>query len=243
MKVEIWSDFICPFCYIGKRRFEAALEQFAHKQEIEVIYRSFELDPNAKREATQDIHSMLAGKYGMSLEQAKSANADVGRQAEGVGLTYDFDNMKPSNTFDAHRLSHYAASHGRMQEMTERLLYAYFTEGKHLGDHETLTALAAEVGLDRDEVAKMLSGEDFTQEVRSDEQEAVDLGIRGVPFFVINRRYAVSGAQPSEVFLDALKKAWDEQSPLTILNEASESADDAACVDGVCATDGDKQKQ
>jgi predicted DsbA family dithiol-disulfide isomerase len=210
MKIEIWSDVMCPFCYIGKRRFEAALQQFPNKDDIEVVYRSFELDPNAKRDVNQDVHDMLASKYGMSREEAKAKNDEVTGQAKELGLTYNFDNMIVTNTFDSHRLMHFAASYGKMQEMTERLFKAYFTDSKHIGDHETLAALAAEVGLDKDEAAKMLAGDEYTKEVRDDEHEGGQLGIRGVPFFVINRKYAISGAQPVEVFLDALQKAWDE---------------------------------
>jgi predicted DsbA family dithiol-disulfide isomerase len=236
MKVEIWSDYMCPFCYIGKRKFEAALDRFSNKKDIEVVYRSFELDPDSKRDASHDVHEMLASKYGMSRERAESMNRDVTAQAQAVGLAYHFDTMILTNTFDAHRLSHFAARYGKMHEMTEALLKAYFTDSKHIGDHETLAALAAEVGLDQAEAAGMLGGDEFTSEVRADEQEAVNLGVRGVPFFVINRKYAVSGAQPSEVFLDALQKAWDEDRPLTVLNGSdSSSTVDEACVDGVCA--------
>ncbi|GGF99052.1 DsbA family oxidoreductase [Paenibacillus abyssi] len=243
MKVDIWSDFMCPFCYIGKRRFEAALERFSNKDDVEVVYRSFELDPNAKRDVDFDVHDMLASKYGMSRERAMSMNDDLTAQAQAVGLTYHFNTMILTNTFDAHRLAHFAAKHGKMTEMTERLLKAYFTESKHIGDHETLAALAEEVGLDKHEAAQMLAGDDYTKEVRADEQEAVNLGIRGVPFFVINNKYAVSGAQSSEVFLQALEKAWSEiKPPLTVLNESDDNAADAACVDGVCAAPANQLK-
>jgi predicted DsbA family dithiol-disulfide isomerase len=235
MKVEIWSDFVCPFCYIGKRKFEAALSQFSHKNEIEVVYRSFELDPNAKRDVDYDVHEMLATKYGNTREQAKAMNENVGAQAKDIGLTYHFDTMVVTNTFDAHRLSHFAARHGKMGELTERLLKAYFTESKHIGDHATLAALAGEAGLDQNEAAAMLAGDEFTNDVRADQQEAIRLGVRGVPFFVINRKYAISGAQPSEVFLEALQKAWEENQPLTVLNNPAGETADAACADGVCA--------
>ncbi|NOU94639.1 thioredoxin domain-containing protein [Paenibacillus sp. LMG 31456] len=234
MKVEIWSDIMCPFCYIGKRKFEAALEQFSNKSNVEVVYRSFELDPNSPRDVNHDVHQMLSSKYGMSREQAISMNADVARQASAVGLTFNFDSMILTNTFDAHRLAHYAAQHGKMHEMTERLLHAYFTESKHIGDHEVLADLAAEVGLDKIEAAKVLASQDYAKEVRADEQEASTLGIRGVPYFVINRKYAISGAQPSEVFLGALQKAWDEDQPLIVLGESNSPTADAACADGVC---------
>ncbi|MFC4775670.1 DsbA family oxidoreductase [Paenibacillus sp. GCM10023252] len=237
MRVEIWSDYVCPFCYIGKRKFESALERFAHKDKLELVYRSFELDPNAPVHVDYNVHQMLANKYGMSVEQAKATSSDVARQAESVGLTYNFDTMVVTNTFDAHRLSHYAAAQGKAHEMTEALLYAYFTETKHIGDKEVLADIAAGVGLNREEAAAVLAGSDFTAEVRADEQEANALGVRGVPFFVINRRYAVSGAQSSEVFLDTLQKAWDEAYPqLTMVGDAGLTASgDAACVDGVCA--------
>lgn len=210
MKVEIWSDFACPFCYIGKRRFEAALEQFPHKEEVEVIYHSFELDPAAPKQPQQDIHSMLAAKYGMSREQAKQMNNQVAEQAKSVGLTYHMDQIVPTNTFDAHRLAQFAADRGKGIEMTERLLKAYFTDTVNLSDHETLISLAREVGLDAEETAKMLAGDSYANEVRRDQQEAAALGIRGVPFFVIDRKYGVSGAQPTEVFTQALEKAWTE---------------------------------
>lgn len=235
MKVEIWSDFMCPFCYIGKRRFEAGLQQFAGKDHVEVVYRSFELDPNAKRDVDHDVHDMLANKYGMSRERAKAMNDDLTKQAAAVGLTYHFDTMILTNTKDAHRLALFAAKYGKMEAMTERLLKAYFTESKHIGDHTTLAELAAEVGLDPKEAAEMLASDQFTQEVRSDEQEATQLGVRGVPFFVINRKYAVSGAQSPQVFAQALQQAWDEDHPkLTVLNETEGSAQNAACADGVC---------
>jgi predicted DsbA family dithiol-disulfide isomerase len=234
MKVEIWSDFVCPFCYIGKRRFEAALEQFPHRGEVEVVYRSFELDPKAKRDLPGDIHDMLASKYGMSREKAMSMNFNVGEQAQSVGLTYHFDKMKPTNTFDAHRLAHFAGRYGKSAEMTERLLRAYFTEGEHIGHADTLIALAAELGLDRDEVAGMLASDEGKSEVRSDEQEANALGVRGVPFFVINRKYAISGAQSSQVFAETLDKVWSEDHPLVYVNGADDQSADGYCEDGVC---------
>ncbi|NRF96291.1 DsbA family oxidoreductase [Paenibacillus frigoriresistens] len=234
MQVEIWSDFVCPFCYIGKRKFEAALERFPNKNKVEVIYRSFELDPNAQKDVDYDVHDMLASKYGMSRERAKEMNDEMAGQAQSVGLTYHFDTMVVTNTFDAHRLAHFAAKHNKLAEMTERLLKAYFTESKHIGDHETLADLAAETGLDRKEVAGMLASVDYTKEVRSDEQAASQLGAMGVPFFVINRKYAISGAQSSEVFLQALQKAWEEVKPLTILNVPGIDDSGEACVDGVC---------
>ncbi|MCQ6561041.1 DsbA family oxidoreductase [Paenibacillus mendelii] len=211
MKIEIWSDYLCPFCYIGKRKFENALVQFPHKDNVEVVFRSFELGPDAPKDPGLSMDQILASKYGMSLEQAKAANDNVASQAQTVGLTYHFDTMIPTNSFDAHRLTHYAAAQGKGAEMQERLFQAYFTDSSHIGDRETLAQLAAEIGLDRNEASAVLASDQYAQDVRADEQEGSQLGIKGVPFFVINRKYAVSGAQPSEVFLEALQKAWGEE--------------------------------
>lgn len=234
MKVEIWSDFMCPFCYIGKRRFEAALQRFAHKDDVEVVYRSFELDPHSPRDTSQDVHDLLASKYGMSREQAIAMNAQVAGQAKELGLTYRFDTMILTNTFDAHRLAHYAARQGKMPQMVEQLFQAYFTDSEHIGDHETLAALAAKAGLDRTETARMLADGEYAAEVRADEAEAGRLGVRGVPFFVIDRKYAVSGAQSSDMFLNALQQAWSELQPLTVLNDTKSETAASACADDVC---------
>lgn len=233
MRVEIWSDIVCPFCYIGKRRYEEALAQLGCRDEVETVYRSFELDPNAPVSSNRDLHDSLAAKFGISREQAKSMNDNVSDQARSVGLTYNLDEAKPTNTFDAHRLTHLAATHGKMVEMTERLFKAYFTEGKHIGDRQVLAELAAEVGLDPAEVSEALNGTHYSDEVRADEREAAQLGVRGVPFFVINRKYAVSGAQPTEVFIRALEKARsEEQPPITVIGDDTDA--DAACTDGAC---------
>ncbi|MBB6637663.1 DsbA family oxidoreductase [Cohnella thailandensis] len=212
MKVEVWSDFACPFCYIGKRRLEGALEQFAHRDDIEVEFRSFELDPNAKRDVDYNVNEMLARKYGMTVEQAAANNRNLTEQARAIGLEYHMDKSVLTNSFDAHRLTHYASQFGKRNEMAERLFKAYFTDGLHIGDHETLANLAAEVGLDREGALAALTSSDFSEEVREDEQFAAQIGVRGVPFFVLDRKYAVSGAQPTEVFLDALEKAYSESS-------------------------------
>ncbi|ANA82991.1 DsbA family oxidoreductase [Paenibacillus glucanolyticus] len=232
MKVEIWSDFMCPFCYIGKRRFESALEQFPHKDQVEVVYRSFELDPNASYKPDVSMDELLAAKYGMSIEQAKAANANVTQQAAGVGLTYHMDRVIPANSFDAHRLVYFADQHGKMKEMTERLFRAYFTDAENLEDRNLLADLAAEVGLSRELAAAALESDDFQSEVRTDEAAAANMGIRGVPFFVLGGKYAVSGAQPLEVFTDALDKAYREANPLVMVNEAD--SNDGMCADGSC---------
>ncbi|AYB43658.1 DsbA family oxidoreductase [Paenibacillus lautus] len=232
MKVEIWSDFMCPFCYIGKRRFESALEQFPHKNQVEVVYRSFELDPNASYKPGVSMDELLAAKYGMSVEQAKAANANVTQQAAGVGLTYHMDRVIPANSFDAHRLVHFAAQHGKMKDMTERLFRAYFTDAENLEDKNLLADLAAEVGLEQEQAMAVLESDAFQSEVRADEAAATNLGIRGVPFFVLGGKYAVSGAQPLEVFTDALDKAYREANPLVMVNESD--SNDGMCADGSC---------
>lgn len=215
MKIEMWSDFVCPFCYIGKTRLEKALEQFSHSDEVEVEFKSFELDPNAPSHSDKNIHESLAEKYGISIEQAKQNNTQIGVQAAQIGLTFHFDEMKPTNTFDAHRLAKYAKNQGKEREMIERLLHAYFTESKNIGDTATLADLAEEVGLDRQEALHVLNSKEiYVSDVRADQRMAQQLGVTGVPFFVINQKYAISGAQPIETFFSALEKVWEEESAL-----------------------------
>lgn len=201
---------------------------------MEIIYRSFELDPRIERNVPYDIYDKLSMKYGMSREEAKATCDNIKRQAEMVGLDYQFDSMVLTNTFDAHRLTLFAGQHGKMRRMSERLFRAFFTESRHIGDRDTLIELAVEVGLDREQVARMLDGDDFTAEVRADEQEAMNIGVRGVPFYVIDKRWTISGAQPSEVFLSALEQAWQEQEQTSlILDDEGGLCDDSGCrVDG-----------
>ncbi|AMM94259.1 hypothetical protein UP17_18660 [Peribacillus simplex] len=231
MKVEIWSDYQCPFCYIGKRRFEEALKQFENKAQVEVSFRSFELNPEAEREIDMSQNEMLAKKYGMSQADVEANNQNLTQQAKELGLEYHLDKVVLTNSFDAHRLMHFAESKGKENEMNELLFKAYFTEGKHIGDHAILVNLAEEAGLDKFEAEAMLGGTTFTAEVRGDEQEGSQLGITGVPFFVINRKYGISGAQSAEAFLDTLKKIWAEENPLQMVNDP---ATGDACTDGSC---------
>jgi predicted DsbA family dithiol-disulfide isomerase len=207
VKVEIWSDVVCPWCYIGKRRFETALAQFEQAREVEVVWRSFELDPDAPRSQAGSAVEHLARKYGMSLDQARASQDHLTQLAAAEGLAYRLADVRRGNSFDAHRLLHLALGHGKQDELKERLLRAYFTEGAPIGEPETLEQLAAEVGLDRTEVAETLAGDRFAQEVRDDEHSARLLGIRGVPFFVVDERYAIEGAQPAESILHALRHA------------------------------------
>jgi predicted DsbA family dithiol-disulfide isomerase len=235
MKIEVWSDYVCPFCYIGKRRLEEALNQFPQKDLIEVEFKSFELDPNSPKNSSQNIHEVLAIKYGMSLEKAKQANQGVGQQAATVGLTFNFDEMKPTNTFDAHRLAKFAKTQGKAAVVSEKLLNAYFTESKHIGDFETLADIAVAEGLNRQEVLNVLNDKNaFANDVRQDEELAQQYGVRGVPYFVINQKYAISGAQPVETFTGALQKAWQEESASPVLQDLS-TVEDASCEAGNCA--------
>ncbi|RKN79137.1 DsbA family oxidoreductase [Paenibacillus ginsengarvi] len=234
MKIEIWSDYVCPFCYIGKRRLEQAIGLFPHRGELEIVYRSFELDPNAKPYTSGTIYDSLAAKFGVSAGEAKAMTANIAEQAKALGLDYRFDTMKPTGTFDAHRLAFFAAGSGKAEELTERLLKAYFTDSEHIGDRDTLVRLAAETGLNAEEARRFLESEEGGAEVRSDEREAGALGVRGVPFFVINRKYAISGAQPTELFLDTLYKAWNEEHPLIFVDGADGEGAGELCEDGSC---------
>jgi predicted DsbA family dithiol-disulfide isomerase len=206
--VDIWSDVVCPWCYVGKRRFEAALEQFEHRDQVDVTWHAFELDPEAPRRQEGTLAESLAAKYGMSLEEAEASHANLTELAAAEGLDYHFERAQRGNTFDAHRLIRMALENGRQDEMKERLMRAYFTEGEPIGDREALARLAAEVGLSEEAARAALAGGRYSSEVRGDEHTAARLGIRGVPFFVLDRRFGVSGAQPAEGLLEALGTAW-----------------------------------
>ncbi|GAA3918467.1 DsbA family oxidoreductase [Hymenobacter algoricola] len=226
MKVEIWSDIMCPFCYIGKRRFEAALAQFPHADQVQVHWRSFELDPNMRTNPAQTIHELLAERKGMSVAQGRQMNTQMAEHAATVGLAFNFDKTIPANTFNAHRLIHLAAAHQLQDAMKERILRAYFTEGANIDDPATLTRLAAELALPAAEVQQLLASDLYAQDVRHDEYQARQIGVRGVPYFVFADTYAVSGAQPSELFQEVLEKVWHEARPAP---GPLASADGAAC--------------
>jgi predicted DsbA family dithiol-disulfide isomerase len=217
LQVEIWSDVVCPWCYIGKRRFEAALARFAHRDQVELTWRSFELDPSAgpSDDSAGTYAERLATKYGVSTAQAQGMLDNMTATAAGEGLDFRFDLARPGNTFDAHRLLHLAAAHGLQDALKERLDRGTFSEGLPSSDHAALAALAVEVGLPADEVNEVLGSDRYADAVRADESQARAYGISGVPFFVIGGRYGVSGAQPAEMLLSALQQAWAEQQPLT----------------------------
>jgi predicted DsbA family dithiol-disulfide isomerase len=222
MHVEIWSDIVCPWCYVGKRRFEAALEQFAHRDEVTVTWRSFELDPSAPREREVDGATHLAQKYGRTREQAEQMQAQMTEVAAGEGLEFRFDRARAGTTFDAHRLLHLAEAHGRQDAVKERFLRAYLTEGEPIGDPDALQRLAVDAGLPEDEVREVLLTDRYAEEVREDERTASDLGISAVPFFVVDRAIGASGAQPPELLLELLRRARPEPALEVV-------ADGAAC--------------
>jgi predicted DsbA family dithiol-disulfide isomerase len=221
VQVEIWSDVVCPWCAIGKRRFETALAAFEHRDEVEVRYRSFELDPTTPR--TVEIPpagsgtQRLADKYGVPLAQAEAMQQRVVAQAAGEGLDFRFDKARPGNTVDAHRLLHLAADRGRQAEPKERLLLAYFTEGEPIGDPEALARLAIEVGLPEDRVRDVLGGDRYATDVREDERTAMALGINAVPFFVVDRRVGAAGAHPPEALGELLRRGWEARSPIPVV--------------------------
>ncbi|GGM24334.1 DSBA oxidoreductase [Paraliobacillus quinghaiensis] len=224
MKIDVWSDFVCPFCYIGKRRLEQAVEQFPHKDDVAIEFKSFELDPNAAVYSGKSIHEAIAEKYNIPVEQAKETNAGLAHQAEAVGLTFHFETMKPTNTFHAHRLAKYAKTLGKETILTEKLLHGYFTDSVNLSDIDTLAAIAVDAGLDKASVLKVLQDENaYAKEVRADETLAQQYGVTGVPFFVINNKYAISGAQPLETFTSALEQVWEEENPKPRFKDLSSS--------------------
>jgi predicted DsbA family dithiol-disulfide isomerase len=214
MTVEIWSDIVCPWCYIGKRRFETALARFAHRDEVTVVWRSFELDPQAPRRHQGTLDDLLARKTGATPAQAAAMNARVTALAAADGLEYHLDRAQPGNTFDAHRLLHLAADRGLLAVAKERLLCAYFTDGVPIGDPDHLAQIVGEVGLDVDETRAVLAGDTYADDVRADERRAATVGIRGVPFVLVDERYGVSGAQSPDVFLQTLEQAWSAARPL-----------------------------
>jgi len=212
LRVDVWSDIVCPWCYIGKRRLEAALARFEHRDSVDVVWRAFELNPDAPRvTGPGGSHARrLAKKYGFSVADAEARLRQMTDVAAAEGLDFRFDGIQPGNTFDAHRVLHLAAERGVQGTVKERLLRAYMTEGEAIGEPEVIVRLAAAAGLEQDEVRAVLAGETYARDVRADEKEAQALGVTGVPFFVFARRYAISGAQPADVHLRALEQAWRE---------------------------------
>ncbi|TGE09811.1 DsbA family oxidoreductase [Hymenobacter fodinae] len=232
MKIEIWSDIVCPFCYIGKRRLENALANFPHADKVEIQWHSFELDPQAQPEPGVSLYKRLAAKYGNTEAWARQMSANMTQSAAELGLAFDFDHAVHANTLHAHRLVHLAERHGKQDAAKERFFKAYLEEGEDLNDFATLTRLATEIGLPAAEVEQVLHSDEFTQDVRHDEYQARQIGVRGVPYFVFDDKYAVSGAQPSELFQEVLEKVWEESRPQPV---QLAGADGASCdIDGNC---------
>ncbi|MDI3421444.1 DsbA family oxidoreductase [Streptomyces luteolus] len=226
MRVEIWSDIACPWCYIGKARFEQGLATFAHRDAVEVVHRSFELDPDRPKGDTAPVIDMLARKYGRTVEEARAMEQHVAENARAEGLGYRTEGRDHGNTFDIHRLLHLARARGRQDELLTLAYRANFAEERSVFDPEVLLALAVEAGLDEAEARAVLADEDaYADAVRADEREAAELGATGVPFFVLDRRYGVSGGQPAEVFAQALEQAWGDRAPLTAVTSVTSDGD------------------
>jgi len=218
MKIEIWSDIMCPFCYIGKRNFEAALSQFANKEQVDVEWKSFQLDPTIPEvpKYQDNMYMFVADRKGFSYEQSKKMHQDLIQYAKSVGLEYNFDKALVTNSLKGHRLIQFAKTKGLGEKAEERLFYAYFTQGKNLSDVATLIKLGKEISLTETEVNEALTNSLYVQKVESDSKEAQTLGARGVPFFVINRKYAIAGAQQPNEILKTLEKAfseWQKENP------------------------------
>jgi predicted DsbA family dithiol-disulfide isomerase len=236
MTVDVWSDIMCPFCYIGKRNFESALGQFKDPQAVEIAWHSFQLDPTIPQnpDKKENVYAYLAAKKGMSYEYSVKLHESLVETAKKAGLEYHFEKAIVANSFDAHRLIQLANSRGLGDQAEERLFRAYFTEGRDFGNHETLLEIGREIGLSESEINNALQSDDYSAKVEKDIQEASDLGIPGVPFFVFNRQYAVSGAQPPEYFLRALNQSfesWRKTNPASEM-QANEGA--VCTPDGLC---------
>lgn len=234
MKINIWSDIRCPFCYIGKKKFEQALSQFAHKDKVEITWKSYELDPNMKTDASISTMDYLAKSKGMPAERVEQMLAHAKAMGKEVGVDMNIEASIPANTKNAHRLTQFVASKSQEKAalLTENLFKAHFTEAKNIDDKEVLLALGLEVGMEEEELKLLLNSDDFAYEVSQDQMEAANIGVQGVPFFVLHNKYAISGAQPVEAFLEALNKSWEhyaeDKQPLEIIKG------DSCDVDGNC---------
>ncbi|MRN53927.1 DsbA family oxidoreductase [Paenibacillus monticola] len=232
MKVEIWFDYTCPFCYIGKKKFEAALEQFDYKNEVEIVLHSFEMTPDEYPQAGESIYEFASKLAGMSASQARHAYIQVTDMARMVGLNYRFDQTIPANTFAAHRLTHYAAAHGKAYELSERIFRAYFTDGLNINDHTTLALLAAETGLDETKSLAILESNQYATDVHKDAKDSRLATVGGMPYFLFNETYSVSGARDSSLFKEVLNQAWSKLETVSVEN--TESATEPGCLNDSC---------
>lgn len=234
MKIEIWSDVMCPFCYIGKRNFETALEQFANKDDIEIVWKSFQLDPSIPEIADESYLDYLVKLKGMSPGQVAGMLANVTQSAKEVGLEYNLDKSQIVNSFKAHRFIQFAKEKNLGTETEERLFRAFFTEAKNIADIETLAQLGKEIGLDENELKTAFTDDKYAYQVNQDIQEARTLGISGVPFFVFDRKFAVSGAQPPQVFSETLGKSFTEWRKLNPETKLEVTRGQSCSIDGAC---------
>jgi predicted DsbA family dithiol-disulfide isomerase len=229
VKVEIWSDIVCPWCFVGKRQFERALAEFEHGEEIEVVWRAYELDPRAPRVREGTYAERIARKYGIDVGQARAAMARLINAGAAAGIEFKFETMRPGNTFDAHRLVHLGKARGIQGAVKERLLRATFFEGEAIGTRDALERLAVEAGLDAQDVRNVLDSDAYAEEVRVDERVAHSLGVTGVPFFLIDDAYGVPGAQEPMVYLNLLRRAWAETHRDIEVVAGSDVCDDEIC--------------
>ena len=234
MKIEIWSDVMCPFCYIGKRNFEKALTQFTEKEKIETVWKSFQPDASVPDIATESYEEYLVKRKGLSAEQVKGMLQNVTQMAREAGLDYHFNRSVMVNSLKAHRLIQFAKTRKLGDEAEERLFHAFFTEGKSIADIDTLTQLGVEIGLDATELQVAFTDERYAYQVNQDIQEARQIGVNGVPFFVFNRKYAISGAQPPQAFLETLRKSFDEWQKLNPQPKLNIQQGNSCSIDGVC---------
>lgn len=235
MRIDIWSDVVCPWCYIGKRRLEAALARFPHRDEVEIVWHSFQLDPSAPTQPTETATEMLSRKYRMSPDQAAAAQGQVISLAAEEGMTWQHERSLHLNTLDAHRLLHLAREEGLQDELKEAFLRGYFSQARNLADHAELRRIAVETGLNAVRVEEVLGSQEFADEVEADVRRAAAYGATGVPFFVVDERYGVSGAQPVELFTQVLEEAWSQAHPAIQLVGAPGTG---AAEDQVCGPDG-----
>ena len=236
MNIEIWSDIACPFCYIGKRHLEEAKDLLPFKDELNIIWKSFQLDPTYHNTKNETIYEQLENSKGMSVDQVKQMTGQVLDMATNAGLKFNFEQITPANTFDAHRLIHLASHHNLQDQAKEALLQAYFIDGKDVADKTALLKIAEDIGLDQTQILETLDSDKFSDEVKHDIKESRDIGVQGVPFFVLDRKYAISGAQPVTAFKDALTQAykeWKSSQPVDKLTSLNVSGN-AICDDDGC---------
>ena len=229
MRIDVWSDILCPFCHLGRRHLELALEQFEHRDEVGVVWHSFQLDREAPAVEDGPVIDKIAAKYGAPREQMVAQHQQMAADAATVGLDFQWERLRGGNSYDAHRLIHLARELGREEQVTARLMRGWYTEGEAIGDHETLVRLATEAGLDEAVVRDLLAGDDHGIDVRTDLALAAQIGISSVPTFVLDQKYGVSGAQPVEVLLDSIRKVWDLQG-----TEPEPVAEAGGCGGGCC---------